>query len=60
MYLVDTKVISEARRGPKANPGVGPFWPSARNEEICITVQIMVEMRQALHRIRAARRLGRR
>ena len=60
MYLVDSRVIREARRGAKANPGVGPFWPLAGNEEIYIAAQIMVEMRQALHWIRAARRLGRR
>jgi len=60
VYVVDTKVISEARRGAKANHGVRTFRLSARNEEIHITVQIMVERRQALHWIRAARRLGRR
>ena len=30
MYLVDTNVISEARKGPRANSGVRDFFRSAR------------------------------
>jgi len=29
MFLVDTNVISEARKGPRADPGVRAFWADA-------------------------------
>jgi len=29
VYLIDTHVISKARRGSKANPGVRRFFPTA-------------------------------
>jgi predicted nucleic acid-binding protein len=32
MYLVDTDVISEARKGDKSNPGVREFFEHARVE----------------------------
>lgn len=52
MYLVDTNVISEARKGTKANPGVRAFWQSTRSGEIHIAVQTVGEIRQGLETIR--------
>ena len=53
MYLVDTNVISEARKGSKANPGVRAFWQSAGSGEIYIAVQTIGEIRRGLESIRA-------
>lgn len=53
MYLVDSNVISEARKGSKANPGVRAFWQSAGSGEIYIAVQTIGEIRQGLESIRA-------
>lgn len=39
MYLVDTNVISEARKGVKANPGVRAFWREVDPADIYIPVQ---------------------
>ena len=33
MYLVDTNVISEARKGSRANPGVRAFFSAASEQE---------------------------
>lgn len=52
MYLVDTNVISEARKGARANPGVGEFWRSADPSRIYLAVQTLGEIRGGLERIR--------
>ena len=33
MYLVDTDVISESRKGPAANPGIRAFFTGAIRDE---------------------------
>jgi hypothetical protein len=33
MYLVDTNVISEARKGSRANPGVRAFFSAASEQD---------------------------
>jgi toxin FitB len=33
MYLIDTNVISEARKGPRANPGVRAFFAAASQQD---------------------------
>lgn len=52
MYLVDTNVISEARKGDRANPGVTAFWKSARKQDIYLAVQTIGEIRQGIEAIR--------
>lgn len=52
MYLLDTNVISELRRGIKAHPGIRAFWQSARTEHIYIAVQTIGEIRQGIESIR--------
>jgi toxin FitB len=52
MYLVDTNVISEARKGPKANPGVQAFWQGSAPADLYITVQTIGEIRRGLENIR--------
>lgn len=52
MYLVDTNVISEARKGKKANIGVRDFWKTADPADLYIAVQTIGEIRRGLENIR--------
>lgn len=52
MYLVDTNVISEARKGSKANPGVTNFFRNRRREDFYLSVQTMGELRRGIENIR--------
>jgi len=54
MYLVDTDVISEARKREKSNPGVRAFFERAREEatELYLSVVTIGELRQGVERIR--------
>ena len=51
MYLVDTNVLSERRKGRKAHPGVLEFFERARNE-IFIPVQVAGEIEGGIERLR--------
>lgn len=54
MYLVDTNIISEARKGPRADPGVIAFWQeTARNDSPIFLAAITVgELRRGVELIR--------
>ena len=52
MYLVDTNVISEARKGRKANPGVQRFFRAIEAENLYLSVQTVGEIRRGLENIR--------
>lgn len=52
MYLVDTNVISEARKGKKANPGVREFFRTADATDLYLSVQTVGEIRRGLENIR--------
>lgn len=52
MYLVDTNVISEARKGAKANPGVKEFFQNTDANDIYLSVQTIGEIRRGLENIR--------
>lgn len=54
MYLVDTDVISEARKGEGGNPGVRAFFERAREEDtdLYLSVVTIGELRQGVERIR--------
>lgn len=54
MFLVDTNVISEARKGPRADPGVRAFWAEAsRNDAPLFLSSITVgELRRGVELIR--------
>jgi predicted nucleic acid-binding protein len=53
-YLVDTNVISEARKGAKGNPGVRAFFRRAAGEEarLFISVVTVGELRRGVELIR--------
>lgn len=54
MYLIDTDVLSEARKKAKANPGVRKFFAEAAREEtpLYLSVVTLGELRQGIERIR--------
>lgn len=52
MYLVDTNIVSEARKGPRANAGVRAFFHEADPGQLYIAVQTIGEIRCGLEKIR--------
>lgn len=52
MYLVDTNVISEARKGRKANASVQLFWLSVDAGEVYLSALTIGELRRGLENIR--------
>jgi len=54
MYLVDTDVISEARKGEKGNPGVRQFFRDAERESIPLYLSVVTigELRQGVENVR--------
>jgi len=52
VYLVDTNVISEARKGSKANPGVRKFFQTTDAMDLYLSVQTIGEIRRGLENIR--------
>lgn len=52
MYLLDTNVISELRKGGRANPGVTAFFAGLVPEDIYLSVQTIGEIRRGLENIR--------
>jgi toxin FitB len=54
LYLVDTDVISEARKGAKTNAGVRGFFARAAGEDTALYLSVITlgELRQGVERIR--------
>lgn len=52
MFLVDTNVISEARKGAKANLGVKKFFKEAEADYLYLSAQTIGEIRRGLENIR--------
>jgi len=54
MFLVDTNVISEARKGRRADPGVIAFWDAAseNNTPIFLAAVTLGELRRGVELIR--------
>lgn len=52
MYLVDTNVISEARKGANTNAGVRQFFKTADATDLYLSVQTVGEIRRGLENIR--------
>jgi len=52
MYLIDTNVISEARKGSKANIGVRNFFAKVNPSDLYIAVQTIGELRRGVQSIR--------
>ncbi len=54
MYLIDTNVISEVRKGSKANKGVRDFFKQAINEDLSLFISVVTlgELRRGIELIR--------
>lgn len=52
MYLLDTNVVSELRKGTRANPGLMAFFADLRAEDIYLSVQTIGELRRGVENIR--------
>lgn len=53
MYLLDTNVISELRKGRRADPGVVAFFSALEPQDVHLTVQTIGEIRRGLELIRS-------
>lgn len=51
-FLVDTNVLSELRKGNRANPGVKHWFSSVDGRELYISVLTLGEIRQGIEQIR--------
>lgn len=52
MYLIDTNVISEKRKGPRANLGVLAFWSRILVQEDFLPVQVLGELRRGVEMLK--------
>lgn len=52
MYLIDTNVISEARKGGRADAGVRAFWRRAKADQVYVAVQTLGEIQSGVESIR--------
>ena len=54
VYLIDTNVVSEARKGAKANPGVIEFFRRAAeaDQPLYLSVVTVGELRRGVERLR--------
>ena len=52
MYLIDTNVISESRKGRRANPGVVQFLRRVDESALYLAVQTVGELRRGVESIR--------
>jgi predicted nucleic acid-binding protein len=52
MYLLDTNVVSEARKGLNANPGVVAFRSQVLKNEDFLPVQVIGELRRGVENLR--------
>jgi len=52
MFLVDTNVISEARKGLRANPGVQAFWREVNDGEVFISAITIGELRRGVENLK--------
>lgn len=52
MYLVDTNVISEVRKGKKANAGVREFWQTVGEADLYISAQTIGEIRRGVENLK--------
>lgn len=51
-YLIDTNVISELRKGKRANPGVVSWFASLADDEVFLSALTLGEIRRGIESIR--------
>ena len=54
MYLIDTNVISEIRKGPRSNPGVRSFFATVVEQDVPVFISVITvgELRRGVELIR--------
>jgi toxin FitB len=52
MYLIDTNIISEIRKGRRCDPRVAAWYRAARDDELFLSVLVVGEIRQGIERLR--------
>lgn len=52
MFLLDTNVVSELRKGARANPGVATWIASVDDNDLFLSVLVAGELRQGVERLR--------
>jgi len=52
MFLLDTNVVSELRKGPRANPRVRSWFAETDDPELFLSVLVAGELRQGVERVR--------
>lgn len=53
MYLIDTNIISEVRKGRRCDPNVAAWYRGIREDEIFLSVLVVGEIRQGIERLRS-------
>jgi predicted nucleic acid-binding protein len=51
-YLLDTNVLSELRKGIRANPSVRKWWSETDSLDVCVSVLVLGEIRQGIERLK--------
>jgi toxin FitB len=52
MYLIDTSIISEVRKGRRCDPHVAAWYREVRDDELFLSVLLIGEIRQGIERLR--------
>jgi toxin FitB len=52
MYLIDTNIISEVRKGPRCDLRVAAWYQQVRDDDLFLSVLVVGEIRQGLERLR--------
>lgn len=54
MFLIDTNVLSEYRKGKRANAGVMQFFAAAENSSLFLPAQVIGEIQACIAKLRRA------
>lgn len=52
MYLIDTNIISEVRKGKRCDARVAAWYRQVRDDELFLSVLVIGEIRQGVERLR--------
>jgi predicted nucleic acid-binding protein len=52
MYLIDTNIISEVRKGRRCDPQVAAWHRRVRDDDLFLSVLVIGEIRQGIERLR--------
>ncbi len=52
MYLIDTNIISEIRKGSRCNRRVAAWYSTVQDDQLYLSVIVLGEIRQGIERVR--------